>query len=1055
MPLPQPKLDDKTFDVLVEESTKLIPRYAPEWTDHNRHDPGITLIELFAWLTEMQQFYLDAIGPESYLKFLKLLGVKPEPAAAARTEINFRVPMSTLAGGITAGASSLKVTVGGGAMFPDVPFDAIIWNQTDFVEPADDPEVEHIRVRAIATDTFQVQRGEEVAHNQTGKVYGIIVDPGGPVFIPRYTKVKNEGVQTDGQLIFETASPLLVLPLKLKRILTSTRRGLKDNTGANDWDGLSYFAFGEEADADSHLYLGFDRSFPAGQQIALTFDLIDDYEVARGRHGSEETLPLPSALVIWEYYNANQKWTPLDIVATIDHIVNKLEQAQNALTAGCFGAFDKLIEEIEKAPTFAGLGNDAGQLIRDAIGGARGLSDVRRFLFNPRFLLAEGDTTLMLSQSGRLFFKAPSDMGRYEGLSLLESGLFWVRATLRQSGYELAPKVDSISINTIDAFQRDTVSEAVSFSSSGEPGQTFSAESYLAAYGTSLVQVREGDGLWKDWQAKLDNSSGPNDLHYASSKDTATGTATFTFGDGQHGRIPGKGDDQIRVISYLADFEEEQKLGSSNGLPGQFFSLERANALANSLKIEVKEQIVVPLTVTETIKVSGLATFSRTTSPGSNNTFEVKLVVKANAEVCNVSVREELHGSLNFAKDDLPAGYAVGEGADEPIPVFETGRMLPGVTREWTYTVISGNQGGSIGGQLAISIGTGCPAMSEASPISIIEIPRSAEDSRWRDWVRVEDLDASGPNDPHFVFDSGSSAISFGDGINGDIPQAALDVDGDVDRNIRIISMQTCGGENGNVVRHTIREFANPTLLPANLLSLRASQVVAADGGTVSETLEDAQARARADLRTQYQAVTSNDFEFLAINTPGLRVARAKAIPGFSAAGKLDQKASVTVVVLPYGISAKPVPSENFLLNVCRHLDRHRLITTQVEVVAPNYVRVSAQATVLLQAGFELEASRQRIIKALNGFLRPIPEPGDTENLGWPFGRTVFKSEIYELIEKVEGVDCIEKVVLTAQGSGAARDANGNITISPTSVVYSGDHQVDVVTPELECRGGK
>lgn len=1056
MPLPQPKLDDKTFDVLVEESTKLIPRYAPEWTDHNRHDPGITLVELFAWLTEMQQFYLDAIGPESYLKFLKLLGAKPEPAAAARTEINFRVPMSTLTAGITSGASSLAVTPGDGAMFPDAPFDAIIWNQTDYVEPSDDPDVEPIRVTAIATDTFKVRRGEELAHNQAGKSYGIIVDPSGPVFVPRYSKVMNESAQAEGQLVFETAAPLLVLPLNLKRILTSTRRGLKDNTGANDWDGLSYFAFGEDADADSRLYLGFDRPFPSGEQIALTFDLVDDYEVARGKHGLEETLPLPSALVIWEYYNANREWAPLEVVATIDSIVNKQEQTQTALTAGCFGAFDKLLEEIENAPTFAGLDQDAGQLIRDAIGGARGLSDVRRLLFNPRFLLTKGDTTLMLSQSGRLFFKAPSDMRQHEGLSLIESGLFWVRATLRQSGYELAPKVDSISINTIDAFQRDTVSETISFPSSGKPRQTLSAGSYLAAYATSLVQVREGDGLWKDWQAQPDlDSSGPNDLHYVISKNTAAGTATLTFGDGQHGRIPGKGDDQIQLISYLPDFEEEQKIGSSNGLPGQSFSLERANVLANTLKIQVKERIPLSLTVTETIKVSCLATFSRTTTLKANGTVEVKLLVKANAELCNVSVQEQLHGDLEFAKNDLPAGCPVRESVDEPIPVFKTDRMLPRSTREWTYTVLSGSKGGSIGGQISISMGTGCPSITEASPISIIEITSSDADLHWRDWLRVEDFDSSGPGDSHFVFDPSSNAVRFGDGINGDIPQAALDENGDADRNVRIVSLQTCEGENGNVARNTIQQFANPALLPVNLLRLRSSQVVAASGGTASEALEEAQARARADLRTQYQAVTSADFEFLAINTPGLRVARAKAIPCFSAAGKPDQKASVTVVVLPYSISAKPVPSENFLLNVCRHLDSHRLITTQVEVVAPNYVRVSVQVTVLLQAGFELEASRQPILTALNRFLRPIPEPGDTENLGWPFGRTVFKSEIYELIEKVEGVDCVEKVVLTAEGSGAARDANGNITISPTSVVYSGDHQVDVITPELECRSGK
>jgi hypothetical protein len=1048
MPLPQPKLDDKTFDVLVEASTKLIPRYSPEWTDHNRHDPGITLIELFAWLTEMQQFYLDAIGPESYLKFLKLLGTKPAPAAAARTQVNFRVPRSTLAAGITADATSLKVSLGDGATFPKTPFEAFIWNQTDYVEPLLDPDVEHIRVIGIAADTFTIKRGEKLPHKQSGKSYGITVDPDRAVKIPRHTKLKNESLQTEGQLIFETAAPLLVLPLKLKRILTSTLRGFKDNTGANDWDGLSYFAFGEEANANSHLYLGFDRAFPPGEQIALTLDLVEDYEVAPGKHGSEDTLPMPSALVTWEYYNTNKEWAPLEIVATIDNIVTKLEQAQAASMAACFGAFDKLLKEtIEKAPTFAGLDQDAVQLIRDTVGGASGLSDVRRFLFDPRFLLAKGDHTLMLSQSGRLFFRAPSDLAPY---SLNESRLFWVRATVRKAGYELAPQVDSISINTIDAFQRDTVAEALSFSSTGTPNQFFVAESYLAVYGKSLVQVRESDDLWSYWQEQPDlNSSGPNDRHYMIFQKPEAGTATLTFGNGEHGQIPGPGEDRIRLLSCLSDFEEEQKLGSSNGLPGQSFSLERSHVLANSLKIQIKERIRVPRTATEPIPISCLATFSRTVTMKDNDTVEVKLLVKANTELCNVSVEETLHGNLSLAPGEDERTY-------ESVPVFKTGRMLSGSSSDWPpYTLKVGSGGGSIGGRISIWTGTGCPDMTEAAPISIVEFKPPAEDFRWRDWVLVDDLDASGPNDAHFIFDAGANAIGFGDGINGDVPQAALETNGDVDRNIRIVAMQTSDGENGNVVRNTIRGFADPALLPADQRSLYASHVIAASGGAATEALADAQARARADLRTQYQAVTSADFEFLAINTPGLRVARTKAIPCFSAAGKPDPKASVTVVVLPYSTSAKPVPSENFLLNVCRHLDRHRLITTRVEVVAPNYVRVSVQATVLLQPGFEIDASRQRIIKALNRFLRPVPEPGDKENLGWTFGRTVFKSEIYELIEKVEGVDCVEKVVLTAEGSGAARDANGNITITPTSVVYSGEHQVEVVTPELQCRSGQ
>jgi hypothetical protein len=51
--IPSPKLDDRAFDDIVAEAIRLIPRYAPEWTNHNVSDPGITLIELAAWMTDV------------------------------------------------------------------------------------------------------------------------------------------------------------------------------------------------------------------------------------------------------------------------------------------------------------------------------------------------------------------------------------------------------------------------------------------------------------------------------------------------------------------------------------------------------------------------------------------------------------------------------------------------------------------------------------------------------------------------------------------------------------------------------------------------------------------------------------------------------------------------------------------------------------------------------------------------------------------------------------------------------------------------------------------
>jgi len=89
MPLPMPRLDNRTFDQLVDEGQTLLPRLAPGWTDHNIHDPGITLIELFAWLVETDFYKLDRTPEASYRSFLRLVGVEPQPAKVAETVLVF------------------------------------------------------------------------------------------------------------------------------------------------------------------------------------------------------------------------------------------------------------------------------------------------------------------------------------------------------------------------------------------------------------------------------------------------------------------------------------------------------------------------------------------------------------------------------------------------------------------------------------------------------------------------------------------------------------------------------------------------------------------------------------------------------------------------------------------------------------------------------------------------------------------------------------------------------------------------------------------------------
>jgi predicted phage baseplate assembly protein len=89
MGLPIPNLDDKSFDEIVQEARSLIARFAPEWTDHNVHDPGITFIELFAWLAEMQIYQLNRVTDTNYEKFLKLVGLSVIFAQPAHADITF------------------------------------------------------------------------------------------------------------------------------------------------------------------------------------------------------------------------------------------------------------------------------------------------------------------------------------------------------------------------------------------------------------------------------------------------------------------------------------------------------------------------------------------------------------------------------------------------------------------------------------------------------------------------------------------------------------------------------------------------------------------------------------------------------------------------------------------------------------------------------------------------------------------------------------------------------------------------------------------------------
>jgi len=88
MALPAPNLDDRRFQDLVDDAKRMVMRKCPEWTDHNVSDPGVTLIETFAFMTDQLLYRLNRVPDRLYVKFLELIGLRllpPTPAAAPVT----------------------------------------------------------------------------------------------------------------------------------------------------------------------------------------------------------------------------------------------------------------------------------------------------------------------------------------------------------------------------------------------------------------------------------------------------------------------------------------------------------------------------------------------------------------------------------------------------------------------------------------------------------------------------------------------------------------------------------------------------------------------------------------------------------------------------------------------------------------------------------------------------------------------------------------------------------------------------------------------------------
>jgi hypothetical protein len=172
MPLQLPALDDRRYADLLAEARRLIPIYDPTWTDHNSSDPGITLIELFAWLAEMLIYRLDRITAENQRKFLRLLN-GPDWKPGANLDADIRAAVLAVRArdrAVTAADFKRLATEGFNQWLAEMrrfeaqgqPFDEW-WDVTQFdrTDPANNPSAITPVARASCVPRRDLDRGTE------------------------------------------------------------------------------------------------------------------------------------------------------------------------------------------------------------------------------------------------------------------------------------------------------------------------------------------------------------------------------------------------------------------------------------------------------------------------------------------------------------------------------------------------------------------------------------------------------------------------------------------------------------------------------------------------------------------------------------------------------------------------------------------------------------------------------------------------------------------------------------------------------------------------------
>ena len=964
--IPTPNLDDRKFEDIVDEATRLIPQYCPEWTNFNKADPGITLLELFAWMTEMVIYRLNRVPELNYLAFLNMMGVRLQPPQPARTIVQFKI--------------------------------------------------------SEKTDMVPIPAGTRIATRPDGDTPA---------------------------LQFETERDLIGLSNRLVRCMSQHARTFADNTPSVDGEGGAFEVFGGARSIERYLYLG-DERFGTFNETSI---LITRFEAqTSGERQFHELLE-------WEYWDGN-RWRELsrpsldldrntcafngpptfemtkvnDIESfwirgrlfevphaeeetVIDTIAARIEilgegirpetafsnpEAENYVTLDLDKNFAPFGKEPKIDSTFYFGSKDAfvqpntkirldlalsEQVVADP---ARPSADLtlrweyhtgKRWKVLGRVKASEGvietenafvDGTKCFTQSGSILFARPKDMGESEINGVAD---WWIRCRLEQGNFGMPGTYvleDDTWVWKEENPLRPPWLKDATFKFQEDPHPIknvlvyndfmFADHSKIAATEYKPFQVfqpiaEESPTLYLGWEQPF-----PND------------TCSIYFNvlefEGKGGRAALRSFDD-RTESYI-----EQRVA------WEYWNGKMWAPLA-------------PRDTTESFTQAGFIEFIGPPDFRSSRRF---------ADSAHwMRARLEMGGY-----DEPPRCNRIMLNAVHAHNVTTYGDTLLGTSMGTPNQSFSFPRGPVLDGEVIMVREQDQPTPEELEELKAlwgaekVAEPDTDYGGFWVRWQPVDSFFDKGPRDRCYVKELVSGEVNFGDGVRGMIPPKG-------DKNVRARIYRVGGGAVGNVPAASINQLVKTLAFVAEV-----GNPYPAQGGCDMETVEEAKLRAPHMLKARNRAVTVDDFEWLAKEASN-SVARVKCLPSTSREGE------VTVIVVPRASSRdelgeKPVPTVELLKRVRQYLNQRRLVSTVVNVVRPSYVECSLRIEIVCAQSGASDKIKKNIDREVRRFLHPLK--GWRGGKGWPFGRSLLKVDLYQVVESVDGVDLVDKIRIFDEDRG-------------------------------------